>query len=251
MHVLGDGDRAVAVAHRRVDDVEQRHRRPAVRGADGVEQVGRDGHRRAGVAGADLLEGDAEVGGERVGGEPGEQLGSGRRPAASAMIRPYDAPVVPPHAGTRRLRARRLRGARRGRRRPARRDRRDGRARRGAADVPDRPRAGRVHAAAHRAPSAPGGRSRSAPSPASRRCASPAGCPTDGSLLCLDAARSGRRSPGGTGSGPGLADRIELRLGDAHGPLRALPAEPRPSTWRSSTPTRPATPPTSRSCTRG
>ena len=40
VHVLGDGHRAVAVAHRRVDDVEQRHRRAAVRGADGVEVRG-------------------------------------------------------------------------------------------------------------------------------------------------------------------------------------------------------------------
>ena len=40
------------------------------------------------------------------------------------------------------------------------------------------------------------------------------------------ATRSGRRSPGGTGTRAGLADRIELRLGDAHESLRALPAEP-------------------------
>ena len=38
VHVLGDGDRAVAVAHGRVDDVEQRHGGAAVGGADRVEE---------------------------------------------------------------------------------------------------------------------------------------------------------------------------------------------------------------------
>jgi hypothetical protein len=75
VHVLGDGDRAVAVADGGVDDVEQRHRRAAVRRADGVEMGGPDGHRRPGVSGPDLVERDAQVRRERVGGEPGEELG--------------------------------------------------------------------------------------------------------------------------------------------------------------------------------
>jgi hypothetical protein len=75
VHVLRDGHRAVTVAHRRVDDVEQRHRGPAVRGADGVQQAGLHGHRRAGVAGADLLQRDAQMGRERVGRQAREQLG--------------------------------------------------------------------------------------------------------------------------------------------------------------------------------
>ena len=78
-----------------------------------------------------------------------------------------------------------------------------GRARRGAADVPDRARAGRVHAAAHPRARRPARRSRSARSPASPRSASPAGCPTTARCSAWTATRSGRRSPGGTGSGPG------------------------------------------------
>jgi hypothetical protein len=75
VHVLRDRHRPVAVADRRVDDVQQRHRRPAVRHADRVEQPGSDRHRGAGVPGADLLEDDAQVPRQWVGREKTEQLG--------------------------------------------------------------------------------------------------------------------------------------------------------------------------------
>jgi hypothetical protein len=75
VHVLGHRDRAVAVADRRVHDVEQGHRGAAVRGADRVEQLRAHRHRRAGVAGPHLLQPDPQQLGQRVGGQPGEQRG--------------------------------------------------------------------------------------------------------------------------------------------------------------------------------
>ncbi|MBB3083575.1 O-methyltransferase [Geodermatophilus sabuli] len=52
------------------------------------------------------------------------------------------------------------------------------------------------------------------------------GLPGDGSLLCLDVSEEWTAIARRYWARAGLADRIELRLGDAHESLRALPAEP-------------------------
>jgi caffeoyl-CoA O-methyltransferase len=52
------------------------------------------------------------------------------------------------------------------------------------------------------------------------------GLPDDGSLLCLDVNEEWTATARRYWQRAGLADRIELRLGDAHESLRALPAEP-------------------------
>ena len=52
------------------------------------------------------------------------------------------------------------------------------------------------------------------------------GLPADGSLLCLDTSEEWTAVARRYWARAGLADRIELRLGDAHESLRALPAEP-------------------------
>ena len=52
------------------------------------------------------------------------------------------------------------------------------------------------------------------------------GLPEDGSLLCLDTSEEWTAVARRYWARAGLADRIELQLGDAHESLRALPAEP-------------------------
>jgi caffeoyl-CoA O-methyltransferase len=52
------------------------------------------------------------------------------------------------------------------------------------------------------------------------------GLPEDGSLLCLDTSEEWTAVARRYWARAGLADRIELRLGDAHESLRALPPEP-------------------------
>src|SRR3954469_12542764 len=52
------------------------------------------------------------------------------------------------------------------------------------------------------------------------------GLPDDGSLLCLDRNEEWTATARRYWERAGLADRIELRLGDAHEPLRAVPVEP-------------------------
>ena len=52
------------------------------------------------------------------------------------------------------------------------------------------------------------------------------GLPEHGSLLCLDTSEEWTAVARRYWARAGLADRIELRLGDAHESLRALPAEP-------------------------
>jgi caffeoyl-CoA O-methyltransferase len=52
------------------------------------------------------------------------------------------------------------------------------------------------------------------------------GLPADGSLLCLDVSEEWTAVARRYWERAGLADRIELRLGDAHETLRAVPAEP-------------------------
>jgi caffeoyl-CoA O-methyltransferase len=52
------------------------------------------------------------------------------------------------------------------------------------------------------------------------------GLPDDGSLLCLDVSEEWTATARRYWERAGLSDRIELRLGDAHESLRALPAEP-------------------------
>ena len=52
------------------------------------------------------------------------------------------------------------------------------------------------------------------------------GLPADGSLLCLDVSEEWTAVARRYWERAGLSDRIELRLGDAHESLRALPAEP-------------------------
>jgi caffeoyl-CoA O-methyltransferase len=52
------------------------------------------------------------------------------------------------------------------------------------------------------------------------------GLPADGSLLCLDRSEEWTAVARRYWERAGLAERIELRLGDAHETLRALPAEP-------------------------
>ncbi|MGY1688830.1 O-methyltransferase [Geodermatophilus sp. SYSU D01105] len=52
------------------------------------------------------------------------------------------------------------------------------------------------------------------------------GLPADGSLLCLDVSEEWTAIARRYWERAGMADRIELRLGDAHESLRALPAEP-------------------------
>jgi caffeoyl-CoA O-methyltransferase len=52
------------------------------------------------------------------------------------------------------------------------------------------------------------------------------GLPADGWLLCLDVSEEWTAVARRYWARAGLADRIELRLGDAHESLRALPAEP-------------------------
>ncbi|TFV61671.1 O-methyltransferase [Geodermatophilus sp. DF01-2] len=52
------------------------------------------------------------------------------------------------------------------------------------------------------------------------------GLPADGWLLCLDVSEEWTAVARRYWARAGLADRIELRLGDAHDSLRALPAEP-------------------------
>ncbi len=52
------------------------------------------------------------------------------------------------------------------------------------------------------------------------------GLPEDGSLLCLDTSEEWTAVARRYWARAGLADRIELRLGDAHESLRELPAEP-------------------------
>jgi caffeoyl-CoA O-methyltransferase len=52
------------------------------------------------------------------------------------------------------------------------------------------------------------------------------GLPRDGRLLCLDTSEEWTAIARRYWERAGVADRIELRLGDAHGTLRALPVEP-------------------------
>jgi caffeoyl-CoA O-methyltransferase len=52
------------------------------------------------------------------------------------------------------------------------------------------------------------------------------GLPEDGRLLCLDRSEEWTAVARRCWARAGLADRIELRLGDAHETLRAVPAEP-------------------------
>jgi len=52
------------------------------------------------------------------------------------------------------------------------------------------------------------------------------GLPADGSLLCLDVNEQWTSVARRYWERAGLSDRIELRLGDAHETLRAVPAEP-------------------------
>src|SRR3954452_9415318 len=52
------------------------------------------------------------------------------------------------------------------------------------------------------------------------------GLPADGSLLCLDVSEEWTAGARRFWERAGLSDRIELRLGDAHETLRAVPAEP-------------------------
>jgi caffeoyl-CoA O-methyltransferase len=52
------------------------------------------------------------------------------------------------------------------------------------------------------------------------------GLPEDGRLLCLDRSEEWTAVARRYWARAGLADRIELRLGDAHETLRAVPAEP-------------------------
>jgi caffeoyl-CoA O-methyltransferase len=52
------------------------------------------------------------------------------------------------------------------------------------------------------------------------------GLPDDGSLLCLDLSEDWTATARRYWERAGLTDRIELRLGDAHESLRALPVEP-------------------------
>jgi caffeoyl-CoA O-methyltransferase len=52
------------------------------------------------------------------------------------------------------------------------------------------------------------------------------GLPEDGSLLCLDVSEEWTAIARRYWARAGLADRIEVRLGDAHASLRELPAEP-------------------------
>jgi GNAT superfamily N-acetyltransferase len=73
VHVLRHGDGAVAVADRRMDDVQQRHGRAAVRRPDGVEQLRADRHRGPRVAGAHLLESDPQMRRQGVGRQLCEQ----------------------------------------------------------------------------------------------------------------------------------------------------------------------------------
>jgi caffeoyl-CoA O-methyltransferase len=52
------------------------------------------------------------------------------------------------------------------------------------------------------------------------------GLPADGSLVCLDTSEAWTAIARRYWERAGVADRIEVRLGDAHETLRALPAEP-------------------------
>jgi caffeoyl-CoA O-methyltransferase len=52
------------------------------------------------------------------------------------------------------------------------------------------------------------------------------GLPADGSLLCLDVSEEWTAIARRYWARAGVDDRVELRLGDAHESLRALPAEP-------------------------
>ncbi len=52
------------------------------------------------------------------------------------------------------------------------------------------------------------------------------GLPGDGSMVCLDASEEWTAVARRYWARAGLADRIELRLGDAHETIRGLPAEP-------------------------
>jgi caffeoyl-CoA O-methyltransferase len=52
------------------------------------------------------------------------------------------------------------------------------------------------------------------------------GLPADGSLLCLDVSEEWTAIARRYWARAGVGDRVELRLGDAHESLRALPAEP-------------------------
>ncbi|MGY1709425.1 O-methyltransferase [Geodermatophilus sp. SYSU D00758] len=52
------------------------------------------------------------------------------------------------------------------------------------------------------------------------------GLPADGSLLCLDVSEEWTAIARRYWDRAGVGDRVELRLGDAHRSLRALPAEP-------------------------
>jgi predicted O-methyltransferase YrrM len=52
------------------------------------------------------------------------------------------------------------------------------------------------------------------------------GLPADGSLVCLDTSAAWTAIARRYWERAGVADRIEVRLGDAHETLRALPAEP-------------------------
>src|SRR3954464_9897883 len=153
----------------------------------------------------------------------------------SSTPKRHDTPVVPPDAGTGRLRPSRFRAPPRRRRRPPRRDRRDGGPWGVAGHLPDRSGAARLHAAAHPPDQGTEGdrdrhvhrflRAVHRPRATGRRLAAVPG-PQRG----LD----GGRPPGlGAGGGApprryweraGLAGRIELRLGDALTELRAVPA---------------------------
>ena len=77
------------------------------------------------------------------------------------------------------------------------------------------------------------------------------GLPDDGSLLCLDRNEEWTTVARRYWERAGLADRIELRLGDALPTLRVAARRSPRSTSRSSTRTRRATPPTWTGCTRG
>ena len=77
------------------------------------------------------------------------------------------------------------------------------------------------------------------------------GLPEDGSLMCLDRSEEWTAVARRYWARAGVDDRIDLRLGDAPGHAARAAGRGRPSTSRSSTRTRRATPPTWTSCTGG
>ncbi len=71
--------------------------------------------------------------------------------------------------------------------------------------------------------------------------------PTDGRIFACDVSEEWTSVARRYWARAGVADRIELRIAPALETLAQLPRGPS-SIWRSSTPTRPTTPPTSRRC---